>query len=91
VEDLKAASPDADIVCLSLAPTASTAKIKNSNVNKFNKALEEMAEECGVSYFDFTSILKDSNGYLMDSRAGYDGIHWTKSTYDDVVAILREY
>ncbi|MBR4182976.1 MAG: hypothetical protein IKQ56_04035 [Lachnospiraceae bacterium] len=91
VEDLKAASPDADIVCLSLAPTASTAKIKNSNVNKFNKALEEMAKECGVSYFDFTSILKDSNGYLMDSRAGYDGIHWTKSTYDDVVAILREY
>jgi lysophospholipase L1-like esterase len=88
---LKESCPDADIVCLSLAPTTSSAKIKNSNINKFNVALEKMAEECGVSYFDFTSILKDSNGYLMASRAGRDGIHWTKATYDDVVAILREY
>ena len=91
VEDLKESCPDADIVCLSLAPTTSSAKIKNSNINKYNAALEKMAEECGVSYFDFTSILKDSNGYLMASRAGRDGIHWTKATYDDVVAILREY
>ena len=91
VGDLKKSCPDADIVCLSLAPTTSGSKIKNSNVNKFNVALEEMAEECGVSYYDFTDVMKDSKGYLDESRAGYDGIHWSKSTYDDVVDLLRKY
>ena len=91
VEELKESCPDADIVCLSLAPTTSTAKIKNSNIDKFNIALEEMAAECNVSYFDFTSGMKDSKGYLMTSKSGKDGIHWTKSTYDDVVKALRDY
>ncbi len=91
VEEVKESCPDADIVCLSLGPTTKSAKIKNSNVNKFNVALAEMAEDCGVSYYDFTDVMKDSEGYLDENRAGYDGIHWSKATYDDVVKLLRDY
>jgi hypothetical protein len=84
-------NPDMQIIVLSASPVRPTAIVKNSYINKYNAKIKKMAEELGVYYYDYTSFLKDSDGYLKSSNSGKDGIHWTKATYQTFIEKLDSY
>jgi lysophospholipase L1-like esterase len=84
-------NPDLQIIVLPVSPTRPTASVKNSDVNKYNAKLKKMAEDLGVYYYDYTSFLKDSDGYLKSSGSAKDGIHWTKATYRTFLDKLDSY
>ena len=50
----------------------------NKNVAKFNKLVEEVAEEKNVTYLDVKSVLVNKDGCLPE-EASPDGVHIDKS------------
>jgi lysophospholipase L1-like esterase len=84
-------NPNLQVIVLPVSPTRPTASVKNSDVSKYNTKLENLAEELGVYYYDYTSFLKDSDGYLKSASSAKDGIHWTKSTYRTFLEKLDSY
>ncbi len=83
IKEVQKKSPATDIVVLSVSPVTKSVSGRGwfKNIRKLNKQLKAMAKECGVAYYDYTSVLKNSSGYLASKYAAGDGIHWTRSAY----------
>lgn len=83
----------ADIIINSVPPfhkVNSYPNLKMSNIDKYNVALCEMANELGYKFLDTASVLKDENtGYAKDEYTVNDGIHITKAGFEAMFLYIR--
>jgi lysophospholipase L1-like esterase len=85
IDQLKTKCPDATIYVQSVFPVTSTEearqpKLDNSNIDSFNKALQQMCTTENVKYLDVASVLKGSDGRLSVDDST-DGINIKPSEY----------
>ena len=83
IDEIRKVKPNCKIYVQSIIPvTRSKDKedkyFNNTNVAKFNKLIQEVANEKDVTYLDVKSALIDSEGYLPN-EASTDGIHINKA------------
>lgn len=84
VRAIRQGSPDTDIVLCAISPVTRTERARHPGyfqIPIFNQKLKKLAKKTGTTYFDYTSFLKDSNGYLKAEYAEVDGYHWKASAY----------
>ncbi len=87
VDNLKAKIPDIKIYVMSIPPvttakeTAGTYAVKNSDIDAYNSALLQFANDNGLYYVDVNTALKNNEGRLSEDMAAKDGMHFNKSTY----------
>ena len=90
-DSVKKALPDSKIYILSIPPvtskreTASDNPIKNSDIDRYNSALLDMANENQMYYVDLNTSLKGNDGKLSDGDAADDGMHFKKATYQIMI------
>ncbi len=84
VRSIQAETPETDIVLLAVPPVTSHTRQTHkgfAQIPALNGQLKEMAAALGVKYFDYTQVLKDTNGCLQSQYAENDGIHWKIAAY----------
>ena len=79
IEEIRKVKPNCKIYIQSIIPMTKSKSdsdkiFNNENVAKFNKLIQEVANEENVTYLDVKSALIDSQGYLPED-ASTDGIH----------------
>lgn len=95
VADVLTADPECDIHIISIPPVSASwefepSPIVNSDVDSYNSKLKEMANELGVDYIDFNSILKDDSGNIKSEYVEGDGMHFKGATYDLMLKYVIE-
>lgn len=89
VDGIKTKLPDSDIYIISITPvgtmkenidTIENGKVLNSEIDRFNERLLDMADQKNIHYVDVNSALKDASGKLPDDVTT-DGMHFTKDEY----------
>ena len=93
IDEIRAIKPNCKIYVQSIIPVTKSKDEKdkifnNSNVQKFNKLIKEVAEEKNVKYLDVGSALVDSNGYLPE-QSSPDGIHISKKYCEKWLEYLK--
>lgn len=74
--------PNAKIILIGILPVTASkdmegdAGVNNANASLFTAAIQEVANELGVTYLDCSSAVADENGYLPE-EASPDGVHMT--------------
>ncbi len=94
IQALKQGSPGTDIVLCAVSPVTRGEMARNpgySRIPSFNKELEKLAKKTGTTYFDYTSFLKDSSGYLKAEYAEGDGYHWKASAYTEFGKVVDKF
>lgn len=94
VNAIKQSSPDTEVVICAISPVtrAEMARYRGySRIPAVNKQLQKLAEKTNNRYFDYTSFLKDSGGYLKSQYATGDGYHWIPSAYIKFADIISKY
>lgn len=94
IQALKQGSPGTDIVLCAVSPVTRGEIARNSGYSRipsFNKKLEKLAKKTGTTYFDYTSFLKDSSGYLKAEYAEGDGYHWKASAYTEFGKVVDKF
>lgn len=87
IDQIEAELPDAEIYILSIPPvsvekeTTTEGSIQNSAIDSYNSALLNMANTKEVHFVDINTALKGNDGKLPSDRAGKDGMHFKKDTY----------
>ncbi len=83
IKTVQQQSPATDIVLLSVSPVSARVSTRGwfRNIGKLNSELKNLAEKCGIHYYDYTAPFKDSSGHLLSKYSGGDGIHWPRSAY----------
>lgn len=84
--------PDADVIVYSILPVT---KKKNDNdkifnmkrIGQFNKLIEEMAKEIGITYADLSPAVQNKKGFLPKSVTP-DGIHMNREYCKKVLAYI---
>ena len=79
VDAIKEVQPDATIYAESILPVAASREyeddgINNTNVTRFNEAIQEICEEKGIEYLNCFEAVADEFGNLPE-EASTDGIH----------------
>ena len=79
IDEIRKVQPDCKIYVQSIIPVTKSKNqsdkiFNNKNVEKFNKLIQEVANEKNVKYLDVGSALIDDDGYLPE-EASTDGIH----------------
>lgn len=79
IEEIRKVKPNCKIYIQSIIPMTKSKSdsdkiFNNKNVAKFNKLIQEVANEENVTYLDVKSALINSQGYLPED-ASTDGIH----------------
>ena len=79
IEEIRKVKPNCKIYIQSIIPMTKSKSdsdkiFNNENVAKFNKLIQEVANEENVTYLDVKSALINSQGYLPED-ASTDGIH----------------
>lgn len=93
IEEIKKVQPNATIYVQSILPVSKAKSDKdsiynNENINKFNKAIKDMADNNGYIYLDVASAVMDSNSALP-SNASTDGVHLNKEYSQKWLNYLR--
>ena len=94
VECIQEESPTTDIVILAVPPvtkSVATSRTGFKKISSLNDALEEMAEDYGINYYDYTDSFKTSSGYLKSDYNSGDGIHWNLAGYKKFAALITAY
>jgi len=93
ISRIQNANADTKIILNSIYPIArSYAKqgsINNTKITRANGWVYEIAEEMGVRYSDSASVLKDNEGWLIQSYQNGDGLHLTGGAFRLVLDYLR--
>ncbi len=93
IDSVKTELPDADIYIISITPvgtikenidTTENGKILNSDIDRFNLRLIDLANQKGVYYVDVNTELKGDDGKLP-ADVTKDGMHFNKETYKKFV------
>ena len=79
IDEIRKVKPNCKIYVQSIIPVTKSKDqsdniYNNTNIKKFNKLIQEVANEKQVTYLDVASVLVDANGYLPEN-ASTDGIH----------------
>ncbi len=87
-------SPSTKIVLNSIYPVtvgyeAKKNGINNQKITAANGWVREIAINCGVSFLDSASALRNENGALPDSYTNGDGLHLTGESFRLVLNYLR--
>lgn len=88
IDEIHSRLPNATIYILSIPPVtagrevAGDNAILNSEIDKYNLALLDLANTKGINYVDINSALKGSDGKLPEEDAATDGMHFQKATYN---------
>ena len=94
IKYLKKKCPTTDIVVLSMSPVSQSKASSVTGFKKidaYNAIVQQAAEDCGVTYYDFTASFKNSAGYLKSKYNGGDGIHWSRTGYQHFAEVLSAY
>lgn len=83
IDEIRKVKPECNIYVQSIIPMTKSKSdsdkiYNNKNVAKFNKLVEEVAEEKNVTYLDVKSVLVNKDGCLPE-EASPDGVHIDKS------------
>lgn len=71
-------NPGLEMVILSVTPITKggqTRYLKQENFDAFNRRLEQLCREMGVSFLDMASPLKDEEGYLREDYVADGRVH----------------
>lgn len=95
ISKIKKVKPNCKIYVQSIIPMTKSKSdsdkiYNNNNVAKFNKLVQEVAEEEKVTYLDVKSALVDKNGYLPE-KASTDGIHIDKEYCEKWLTYLKNH
>ena len=79
IEQIQAVQPNAVIYAESILPVTASRElegddINNTNVARFNEAIQEVCAQTGAQYLNCLEAVADANGYLPE-EASTDGIH----------------
>ncbi len=79
INELKTVQPDAEIYAEAILPVTAARElegdvINNTNIARFNEAIEQVCQSTGATYLDCSEAIADENGYLPE-EASTDGIH----------------
>lgn len=93
ISEIKKVKPNCKIYVQSIIPMTKSKSdsdkiYNNNNVAKFNKLVQEVAEEEKVTYLDVKSVLVDKDGYLP-KEASTDGIHIDKAYCEKWLKYLK--
>jgi lysophospholipase L1-like esterase len=94
IKAIKEYSPSTKIIIQSSFPvtaeySASGTVITNEAIDQNNKWAKEIAKQYGLRYLDTQSILKNSNGALIDEYCNGDGVHLTEEAYIEIIRYIR--
>lgn len=98
LNEIKAASPQTNIVIASCFPVAENMDMSrysvtldelNSIIDEINAWALELCEEEGLSYLAVNEILKDERGRLKTEYQNGDGHHLTREAYLEILKYLR--
>ena len=87
-------SPEAVIYIQSMTPIYTGGEkggLKNKNVVKYNKKLEEFALKNNCKYLDIASYMRDSTGGLAKTYCSDSYVHLTNAGADAWIRVLRAY
>lgn len=96
VDNIKTKLPDSKVYIISLTPvgkmkenidTIENGKVLNSEIDRFNQRLLDLADKKNVYYLDVNSELKDDSGKLPDDVTR-DGMHFTAEVYKTFVRYI---
>lgn len=86
--------PTTDIVICAVSPVTREEKERCpgfSQIPLYNKKLKKLAKKTDTTYFDYTSFLKDSEGYLKEKYAASDGYHWKTPAYAEFGKLVGKF
>ena len=95
ISEIRKVQPNCKIYVQSIIPMTKSKSdsdkiFNNNNVAKFNKLVQEVAEEENVTYLDVKSVLVNKDGYLPE-EASTDGIHVDKEYCEKWLQYLKNY
>ena len=93
LESVKQELPDANIYIVSIPPVTAEREtgeqpIANTDIDAYNQKLLELANKDGSYYIDLNAYLKGSDGKFPSESAADDGMHFVKSTYDEMMKFV---
>lgn len=93
VDDLKAVSPDSEIVILSIPPVTAVHESENPEkipvIMDYNSKLKKVADDKSCRYIDIFTMLQDDDGYLAADYAEADGLHFLGKAYGVVLSRIQ--
>ena len=94
IDGIQQASPSTQIIIQSAFPVAKWFSdndngISNAGIDRLNGWAKEIAFELNLPYLDTQSILKDSNGSMINAYDEGDGVHMNKEAYKLILEYIR--
>lgn len=95
IDAAAAASPDTQIVCLSIPPVTKEYDEANEEldvmdkINTYNELLEQLCGDKGITYIDITTMLEDNEGYFVYYYAESDGMHFKPTAYKMLLSKIQ--
>jgi len=80
IKELRYYAPGAEITLFSIPPFGQSFENVNTDVKKYNNAIQQLACQLKVNYIDLTPVMEDESGYLRSSYTT-DDIHFTLEGY----------
>jgi lysophospholipase L1-like esterase len=94
IEDIKDELKGVEIIILAAPPSKQNSGKsipKKPRIDSYNTELKKFAKNNGCKYYDYTAPFKDSNGYLLDSCDGGDGMHWNPTSSKLFISQINKY
>lgn len=97
IDDLRKASPDSTIIIQSIIPVSNyyqkyvDSRLNNYQIDFYNSLLKQLAKEKGCSYLDTAGLFKDSNNSLASEYDAGDGLHLSRSAYEEFLQYLDQH
>lgn len=90
VKAVQQASPDTKIILNSIYPIVSDYYgITNAKIDTANTWIKKIAMATGTRYLDSASVLKDTNGALIEKYSNGDKLHENAAGYQLIINYLR--
>ncbi|MCM1118227.1 MAG: GDSL-type esterase/lipase family protein [bacterium] len=84
IDKILKTSPELEIHIISMTYTLKgkgKKVLNNTNIDKYNTLLQEMAEENGWAYIDLCTVISDGEGNLAEDCCSDGFVHLTKTAY----------
>ena len=94
IQSVQDACPKTDIVLCAIPPVSRAKKAFQPGFRKVpgvNRKMKKLAKQTGTNYFNYTSFLTDSEGYLKSKYSASDGYHWNKAAYAKFAEKVEKY
>ncbi len=94
IKSIQQACPETDIVLCAVSPVTRAERARHPGMKQipiFNKKLKKLAKKMGLTYYDYTDFLKNSEGFLREDYAERDGYHWKIPVYTDFGKIVGKF